>query len=278
MPDVLSWAEICTIAKDVDQNFRFPEAQAILPANPHRFGPYAIGAAANSDFLKLTDKLQAPADNLLAAYDFLDRAPNDMVYNDRFAMVLSDFAKVNAMAEIGGDPGAILAGAYATKRAEFYTNVTVSENLSSTFEGKANLEMLRRRAIANGVSPKDVLGTGLFKQNLPESARTNPLKGPYSPGKNPVWAQDTFKPLGFVEVAPIMLRVPKVQIFISSITGVYVFKILSISFTAYFYVRYILYIIHRMYNSFLYYKCVFWVKRQNYKRKRARKLRKHNLF
>ena len=79
MTEILSWADICSIAKDVDQNFRFPEAEAILPANPHRFGAYAIGATANADFPKITDKLQAPIDNLRAAYNFLDRAPNDMV-------------------------------------------------------------------------------------------------------------------------------------------------------------------------------------------------------
>lgn len=263
MTEILSWADICSIAKDVDQNFRFPEAEAILPANPHRFGAYAIGATANADFPKITDKLQAPIDNLRAAYNFLDRAPNDMVQNDRFATVIADFAKVNAMAEIGGDPGAVLAGAYATKCAKFYTNTTVSESLGSTFEGKANLEILRRRAIANGVAPKDVLGTGIFKQNLPKSARTNPLVGPYSPGKNPVWAQNNFKPLGFIEVAPILIRVPKVSVFISNITGIYIFKMICVGFTSYFYVRYIIYFAHRLYNTTLYYKALLHFRKQS---------------
>ena len=97
MVEFLNWEDICDIAKDVDQNFRFPEANAIVPVNPHRIGAYVAGAAAGSSFTNPIDKLKTIEDNLQAAHDFLDYAPNDIAYNDRLGVLVDDTLKINAV-------------------------------------------------------------------------------------------------------------------------------------------------------------------------------------
>ena len=55
-----------------------------------------------------------------AAAAYLDLAPNDAVWNERFMTIVEDTAKVNAMAEFGGDLVAFNGGIYAGVRANKY--------------------------------------------------------------------------------------------------------------------------------------------------------------
>ena len=140
------------ILKTVDDKLRFPEAEALVPINPHHWGPYAAGAALASDLPNLEDRLKQGVFNLETAYDYLDTAPTDVCYNDRFADVFEDFLKVNAMCALGGDAGAFAAGAVATKRAEGYLDTAVKETAGRTMEQKFEIEAMKRQAKANGIS------------------------------------------------------------------------------------------------------------------------------
>ena len=46
MEEILSWDQLCQIVEDIDKNFRFPAVEGLMPANPHRWGAFAAGAAA----------------------------------------------------------------------------------------------------------------------------------------------------------------------------------------------------------------------------------------
>ena len=116
--------QISDATNEFDRYFRFPEAEAIVPANIHR-----VGAALGAEYGNLDDRFSLFTSNLQATYDSLDTAPNDQCYNDRLADVVSDTAIVNGMCELGGDPGAFVAGAIASKKADQYMDTSVKESL-----------------------------------------------------------------------------------------------------------------------------------------------------
>lgn len=143
---------------------------------------------------------------------YLDYAPSDTIWNDRFVNLIEDTLKVNLMAEFGGDTGAFLAGIFAKVRADKYMDILSKEALSNSFEGSLKLEILKRAAAKRGMNPADIVGVGLLKQNLPKVERSPFLGGPYSPGKSPIWLNITRGgPLGFIRITPYVFRIPRVS-------------------------------------------------------------------
>ena len=70
--------------KLLDQKLKFPSVEAIVPANLHRWGAYQAGAAVRADSPDVLGRFQASVSNVEAAINFLDSAPTDSVYNERF--------------------------------------------------------------------------------------------------------------------------------------------------------------------------------------------------
>jgi len=51
MIDKLSWDEICELFEFVDNKFKFPTAEGLVPVNIHRWGAYAAGAGIGSEVI-----------------------------------------------------------------------------------------------------------------------------------------------------------------------------------------------------------------------------------
>ena len=220
----------------VDQKFKFPGADgALVPLNMHRWGAYAAGA--------VTDRLLAVHENVEAAKSFLEYAPSDIVWNDRFAILLEDTLKVNFLAEFGGDAGAVLGGIYAKIRADKYMDILANEALSNSVEGAFRLEVLRRAAAEAGKNPTNIVGVGLLKQNLPKAERSPFLGGPYSPGQSPLWHNITrggLGPLGFIRITPYVLRIPRVSGVLVKHVGLKAYKYSYLTICLYIYLIYII--------------------------------------
>lgn len=84
---------------------------------------------------------------------------------------------------------------YVSKKADQYMDTSVKESLDLKFEGKTQLEIMRRDVRQRGGDPALVRGTGVWKQHLNLKLRSNPFVGPYSPGKRPIWAYKHIRPL-----------------------------------------------------------------------------------
>lgn len=245
-----------------------------MPANPHRWGAFAAGAAAAMEVNDQMDRFGAVHQNMLAAHDYLNYAPNDVTHNDRVADLIDDTFKINAMSELGGDAGAFMAGIYSTKQADKFMDRAVKQSLSNSLEGQVKLEAIKRQAASRGIDPNSVGGIGVFKQNIPANERTNPLKRPWSPGKTPLWAQLTNKPLGFVDIMPIILRIPYSYKVLIKVAGIKVFRIVTLSLSIYLYIRYFVYLTKRCYTSIQYY--IGQRRLRHYVRKRHKATKRKN--
>jgi hypothetical protein len=245
MINKLSWDEICEILEFVDNKLKFPAADgALVPLNIHRWGAYAAGAGLGAEVNAPIDRLLAVHENVEAAMSYLDYAPSDTIWNDRFANLIEDTLKVNLMAEFGGDTGAFLAGIFAKLRADKYMDILSKEALSNSFEGSLKLEILKRAAAKRGINPADVVGAGLLKQNLPKVERSPLLGGPYSPGKSPIWLNITRGgPPAFIRITPYVLRIPRVSRVLVKRVGFGIYRYLYLIISLYIYIRYIIYYI-----------------------------------
>ena len=91
-----------------------------------------------------------------------------------------------------------------------------------------------------------VRGVGHMKQHILPKYRSNPFVGPYSAGKRPIWAYRHIRPLGFVDVAYVGVRIPQITKIITFILGQRVFVIVMQTFWVYLYVRYVIYMAYKL--------------------------------
>lgn len=150
--------------------------------------------------------------------------------------------------------------------------------MSSTFEGRAKLEMIKREAASRGINPAEIVGVGIAKQNIPPGARTNPLFGPYPPGKSPLWMQLGNKPLGFTEVAPLAIHLPCTSKLLIRSLGRNIYNGLCILFTIYIYYKYIKYLTKRIKDTKQYLKAKQYIRNCNHQRFMLCKKRSVGLF
>lgn len=103
----------------------------------------------------------------------------------RFWQLTEDTATINAASELAPDSGAFGAGGFANKKAGQYLDEIVETNLTITTQEKLNLELYKQVAIAKGVNPDDVLGTGAARQFVPNFLKGNLLERPEKNSSRP---------------------------------------------------------------------------------------------
>lgn len=162
-----SWLEaINQGAEYIDELFTLPKTEALVPLNPHRYGPYIIGALLGSRYPNVEDKFSQPTDNFGAMQEFLTTSPTDAIYNDRFRTVIKDLFSVNGMCEIDGYAGSVAVGMFASNKADEYTASTaiaVDAELNLSQGQKIIRCIYRGKAIEEGRKVPMVWGTGTFK-------------------------------------------------------------------------------------------------------------------
>jgi hypothetical protein len=107
-------------------------AEALVPLNPHRWPAYSAGSSMASNMAEPKDKLDTPLANLLTMREYLETSKSDAQWRDRFLEVVVHTGAVNAASEIGGDPGAFIAGAVSNKVADGYMNKMVMAEVNQT--------------------------------------------------------------------------------------------------------------------------------------------------
>lgn len=233
IPEELDWG-LC---------LSLPIAEALVPLNVHRWGSYTIGTGIRNEANDLMGFCEGPASNFESVMNYLDTPPSDAAYNERFTEVLDDTLKVNAMCEIGGDAGAVAAGAYATHKAQKYFHVHASDVHNRTVEDSLAVEIMKRDVKKRGGDPSLVRGTGTFKQHVNPNVRTNPLTGPRPNNYRPIWAYKHIKPLSYIDVAIIGFRFVPYRPFIKNIVVRRFFLICNFVLLGYLYICYARYIV-----------------------------------
>ena len=93
---------------------------ALIPLNPHRWGPYWLGSTMASDMPDWKDKVSTPVSNLKVVNEYLESSLSDIQYRDRFWKVRTDTLKINAACEVDEGCGAFAAAPAANKVADHY--------------------------------------------------------------------------------------------------------------------------------------------------------------
>ena len=119
----------------------------------------------------LEDKFTTPIDNLQVTAEYLDSLQSDIQWRDRMWKVLQDKSTINAIVELGHDPGSFIAGALANKMAEKYMNEMVDTALTLNEQEELYLQIFKQIAIENSQDPDLVRGTGISREYVPESMK-----------------------------------------------------------------------------------------------------------
>jgi hypothetical protein len=232
-----------------------PTADALIPTNPHHWGPFMLGSSVASDFSDLEMQFKQPFDNLMSAYDYLDTSPSNQIYDDRWRSVFIDTAIINSLCFEGGDLGAANAGAFANSRVDKYIDESNMEVSNRTIENELKVLKIRSQMSVNGTDVRMVRGIGAFKQNIRKEFRTNPLKNENF--SRPVWSYKGFGgfrggaieasvftavPFSIKEIAFISFRFPQCKSILKRILGSCVSSLLCKSLSIYFLDRYLMYI------------------------------------
>ena len=121
-----------------------PTAEALIPVNPVRWPAYAVGSS-YFDHASLMEKgLGRSIKNFRTSCDYLATAHNDSHYNTRFQTLTQDTFVVNSMCEIGGTPGAWLAGGFANNMANAYEDQIVKDDFDRPEETTFSCELRLR--------------------------------------------------------------------------------------------------------------------------------------
>lgn len=143
-------------------------AEALAPVNPHRWPAYSAGSSMASNMAEPNDKLDTPLANLLTMREYLETSKSDAQWRDRFLEVVVHTGAVNAASEIGGDPGAFIAGAVSNKVADGYMNKMVMAEVNQTPQEELNLAIFKQVAREKGMDASKVRGTGVMREFVPE--------------------------------------------------------------------------------------------------------------
>jgi len=187
--------------------------EALIPINPVQWPGHVIATAISDEARRFPagsdrESLLKPLDNLQVMCEYLSSSQSDAHYNSRFGQVSFDTAVVNILTECGGYVGQMVAGDYSNEAANSYASQMVEDQLSP-IEDDAIARSFRVRLRGgqgsksgapahNGTSPM-WNGVGLFKEELPVEARSNPLKALPTcrrPSDRPLFTYKFFGPRG----------------------------------------------------------------------------------
>jgi hypothetical protein len=146
-----------------------PVADAFVPLNPIRWGSYTAGLIAGSDAPTLGDKVYAPLEHLSNLNLAVSSITSDQLYCLVIREMIEELAKVNAMSELGGDPGAFLAGANA-----YQFSVRILNEV-----GMAEANRRQNEILPGVINRGFVRELGIGRANVPKDLRLNPwdIKG-----------------------------------------------------------------------------------------------------
>ena len=143
-------------------------AEALVPLNPYKWAPYIAGSAFESKMPEIADKLKTPFSNLEVAKEYLETAQSDVQWRDRFWKVTEDTVKINGACELGGQVGSFGAGAVANKIADSYMDEMVETEITKNLQEELNLEIFKTVSLEKGLDPKEIRGTRVIREFVPE--------------------------------------------------------------------------------------------------------------
>lgn len=143
-------------------------AEALIPGNPNYWPAHMLGSSIYDESPDLKDRMSRPIENLKGIEFYLETSQSDVQYRDRLWKVKRDTAIVNALCEYGGHPGAVVSGRLANMYADQYVDEQMETRISLTKEEEINLAIFKDVAINQNIDPEVVVGTGLFRQFVPE--------------------------------------------------------------------------------------------------------------
>ena len=168
---------LSTRSQKTGNTILFTDASAaIVPVNPKHLPSYIAGCQVANTRNGIFDReytILTPAANLKTGIEFLERAKSDSEYKLRFYRVVQDTAIVNLLCEVLDPIGGTIAGAYATDRAEDYNREMADKCFSMDNMEKLNLEIYKQVAKSKGLDPNDVEGTGINRNFVPDSQKSD---------------------------------------------------------------------------------------------------------
>ena len=90
---------------------------------------------------------------------------------DRFWKLTQDTITINGACEFGHEVGSFGAGAAANKIADSYMNEMVKTERTKNLQEKLNLEIFKIVSVEKNLDPKQVRGTGVMREFVPESMK-----------------------------------------------------------------------------------------------------------
>lgn len=131
---------------------------------------FIIGSGVSSQetdpYMRFTQAL----DNIENAKFYIESSKSDAQYRFRLFRVGRDTFIVNVMA-LNGSNFAFSAGVLANQIAEDYLKQIFETDYDLREVEKLNMEMFKVVAAEQGRDPNKVIGTGLFRENVPESMK-----------------------------------------------------------------------------------------------------------
>lgn len=131
---------------------------------------FLIGSGVSSQethpYMRFTQAL----DNLENAKFYIESSKSDSQYRFRLFRVGRDTFIINVISLNGGN-FAFSAGVLANEIAEDYLKQIMETDYNLREVEKLNIEMFKTVAAEQGRDPNKVIGTGLFRENVPESMK-----------------------------------------------------------------------------------------------------------
>ena len=143
-------------------------AEALVSLNPYKWPPYIARSVSVSDMPEIEDKLKTPFSNLQVAKEYLETAQSDVQWRDRFWIIAEYTVKINESCEFGNNIGSFCAGAAANKIADSYMNEMVQTEITKNLQEELNLEIFKTVPLEKGLDSKEVRGTGVIREFVPE--------------------------------------------------------------------------------------------------------------
>lgn len=140
----------------------------LVPINPNYWSSHLAGSAYYDESPQLKDKVSRPLENIKNVKIYLKTSQSDVEYQDRAWTAAKDTIVVNLMAKLGGRPGPFFNGHYTNLCDDKYVNEEIQTVMTLNDQEKVNLRIFQSVAIQKNIDPDMVVGTGLFRQFVPE--------------------------------------------------------------------------------------------------------------
>lgn len=128
---------------------------------------FIIGSGVASQETDVYMRFTQALDNLENAKFYLESSKSDSQYRFRLFRVGRDTFFINVFAS-NGKEFAFSAGGFANQIAEDYLKQIFETDYDLREVEKLNMEIFKTVAIEQGRDPNEVIGTGLFRENVPE--------------------------------------------------------------------------------------------------------------